>query len=101
MENTKQDHPISRKQQRQHEAQRRQRLKPLFDKVREIESQLASKRKELDSVEKILADETTYTDPNCKTEIAELVRTQASLKSAIDSLEWDWIIASEVLDGAD
>jgi len=91
---------ISRKQQRQQEARRRQRLKPLFDKVRDIEKQLAAKRKELDSVEKGLADETVYTAPNRKDELTDLVKNRALLISAIEALEWDWMVASEALEVA-
>ncbi len=91
---------VNRKQQRQQEAQRRQRLKPLFDKVREIETQLASNRNELEMVEKSLADETIYTDPKRTAELTNLVKDQSSLKSAIGALEWDWMEASEALDVA-
>ena len=91
---------INRKQQRQQEAQRRQRLKPLFDKVREIEKQLASSREELQSVEKSLTDETIYADPDRKDELTDLIKDQASLKSAIETLEWNWMVASEALEVA-
>ena len=91
---------VSRKEQRQHEAQRRQRHKPLLDKVREIEKQLAANRKELEAVQKSLADQAIYTDPDRKAELTGLVKDQASLKSAIDTLEWDWMEASEALETA-
>ena len=91
---------VNKKQQRQHEARRRKRLKPLFDKVREIEKQLELNRKELDTVEKSLADETMYTNPDRKAELTGLMKDQASLKSAVDTLEWDWMKASEALEVA-
>ena len=51
---------VNRKRQRQQEAQRRQKLKPLLDKVRHIEKELESKRNKLDSIDKILADESIW-----------------------------------------
>ena len=38
---------VNKKQQRQEQAQRRRRLKPMFDKVRDIEKTLAANRAEL------------------------------------------------------
>jgi ATP-binding cassette subfamily F protein 3 len=99
-ENQNANRQVNRKQQRRHEAQRRQSLKPLFDKVREIEKQLESNRNELDTVEKSLADEAIYTHPARKAELTGLMKDQASLKSAIDALEWDWMEASEALEVA-
>ena len=92
---------LSKKQVRQQEAQRRQRLKPLSDEVREIEKQLASIKSELESLEERLADETIYTNPERKSELAELVKSQVSLKSEFETLEWNWMEASEALETAE
>jgi ATP-binding cassette subfamily F protein 3 len=92
---------LTRKQLRQQEAQRRQRLKPLYDKVRDIEKQLASNKTELATVQERLADETIYSDTDRKSELAELIKEQASLKSAAETLEWNWMEASEALELAD
>jgi len=91
----------SKRQLRQREAQRRQRLKPMLDKVRKIESQLSTNRTALESLDKRLAEEAIYMDPERKSELTELIKEQTGLKSAIDTLEWDWIEASEALDNAD
>jgi ATP-binding cassette subfamily F protein 3 len=99
-QNDNQERPVNKKQQRQIEAHRRQRLKPLFDKVRDIEKQLATKREALDVAEKKLADESMYSDPVRKEELGDLVKDQAALKAAIESLEWNWMEASEALDVA-
>jgi ATP-binding cassette subfamily F protein 3 len=92
---------LSKKQVRQQEAQRRQRLKPLYDKVREIEKQLASIKSELESLDERLADETIYTNPERKSELAELVKAQVSLRSEVEALEWNWMEASEALETAE
>jgi len=91
----------NRKQARQQEARRRQRLKPLLDQIRKIEKQLASNRMELEMLEKSLADETLYTDLARKDELTRMVKQQGSLKSGIDTLEWEWLEASEALEKAE
>lgn len=89
---------IPRKEKRRQDAERRQRLKPLTDKVRGVESQLSSKRSELEVVELQLADESLYTDSNRTSELKELVQKQSSLKADIETLEWSWMEASEALE---
>ncbi len=91
---------INRKAQRQRQAQLRQRLKPLRDKVRDVEKRLASNRERLDELEVRLADETIYSDASRKDELTQLMRDQADVKSAIEALEWDWLDASEQLEQA-
>ena len=89
-----------KKQQRQAEAQRRRQLKPLMDRVRKIERDLASNREELESLNSRLADSSIYSDPGRKPELTGLIRDQASLKADIETLEWEWLEASEALEQA-
>jgi ATP-binding cassette subfamily F protein 3 len=99
-----QDEPaktVNRKQQRQEQAQRRQRLKPMFDKVRDIEITLAASRTELTKLDERLADESIYTDLDRKDELAKLVQEQAATRSEIQRLEWNWLEASEKLERAE
>jgi len=91
---------VNRKQQRQMEARQRQALKPLSDRVRNIEKKLEAHRKELEALELILADTTLYSDPARKDELAAIIRNQADVKSAIETQEWDWLAASEALEKA-
>jgi ATP-binding cassette subfamily F protein 3 len=88
----------SKKQARQLEAQRRQRLKPLLDRVRDIERRLAASRMELEILEKQLADESLYTDPGRKEEMTGLIRQQGPIKALMETLEWEWLEASEALE---
>jgi len=92
---------VSKKQQRQAQAQRRQRLKPLYDKVRDVEKKLASNRSKLTGLDERLADESLYTDANNKDELTQLVKDQAAVKVTIETLEWDWLEASEELEKHD
>jgi len=80
------------------EAQRRQRLKPLLDQVRNIEQLLAAHRTELEMLDKQLADESLYTDPGRKEEMTEMIKQQGSIKASLETLEWDWLEASEALE---
>ena len=91
---------VNRKQQRQEQAQERQRLKPLRDKVREVEKALAANRSRLTELETRLADESIYTDQSRKEELTQLIQDQAAIKSKVESLEWEWLEASEQLERA-
>ncbi|MGI9206296.1 MAG: ATP-binding cassette domain-containing protein [Woeseiaceae bacterium] len=91
---------ISRKEKRRLDAERRQRLKPLTDKVRGVESDLTTRRKELERLESQLADENLYTDADRSGELADLVQKQSTLKAEIETLEWNWMEASEALESA-
>jgi len=96
-----QDNPaksVNKKQQRQEQAQRRQRLKPLHDKVRDVEKALAAQRLKLTEIDACLMDESIYADQGRKDELTQLVRDQAAAKSNIESLEWEWLEASEKLE---
>ncbi len=91
---------VNRKQQRREQAQQRQRLKPLHDQVRKVEKALASNRARLSELESRLADESVYADPGRKDELTQLIQDQAAVKSAIESLEGEWLEASESLEQA-
>jgi len=91
---------VNKKQQRQEQAQQRQRLKPLYDKIKDVEKDLAASRLKLTELEARLTDETIYADPSRKDELTQLVQDQAATKSTIESLEWEWLEASEKLEQA-
>jgi ATP-binding cassette subfamily F protein 3 len=92
--------PANRKLQRQQEAQRRLALKPLADRVREVEERLAVERAGLESVQARLADPGLYTDARLKDEITGLLREQAACRSALALLESEWLEASTALERA-
>jgi len=91
---------VNRKRQRQLEAQRRQILKPLSDRVRTIEQGLTECRAALAQLDARLADPDLYADPARKDEIAGLIRRQAELRGDLSNLEADWLDASEALERA-
>ena len=91
---------ISRKQQRQAEALQRQKLKPLSDRVRKIEAGLEACRSSMQTIEEKLSDPEIYSEPARKDELTAIIREQAEHKSTIESLEWEWLEASELLEQA-
>jgi len=99
--NQKANRSTSKKQNRQAEAKRRQQLKPFSDKVRKIEIEMNRHRSDLKQVETSLLDESLYSDDSRKEEMTSLMQRQAECKAALDTLEWDWLEASEVLEKAE
>ena len=90
----------SKKQNRQDEARRRQQLKPHRDAVRNIEKQMNQHREKLAGLENSLHDESLYTDASRKEEMTTLLQHEAELKSSLETLEWEWLEASEKLEEA-
>ncbi len=90
----------SKKLNRQAEAKRRQVLKPYSNKVRKIEQSMEKHRKDLHGLESSLHDESLYTDATRKEEMTQLLQKQAELKSGLETLEWEWLEASESLEEA-
>jgi len=93
--------PASKKLNRQAEAKRRQILKPHSDKVRQIEQAMEKCRKGLQGLESSLHDESLYTDAARKEEMTQLLQKQAELKASLETLEWEWLEASESLEKAE
>ena len=90
----------SRKQQRQADAERRQRLKPLSDRVRSIDKAMDPLRQRLQRLENTLASTDIYSNAARKDELTGLLREQAGIKSGLDELEAEWLDASEALEQA-
>jgi ATP-binding cassette subfamily F protein 3 len=91
---------VNKRQQRQEQAAQRKRMKPLHDKVRKVEKELESRRSRLTELEQRLGDEAIYADPNRRDELTQLIKDQAAIKSTIESLEAEWLEASEKLERA-
>ncbi len=65
-----------------------------------IEQRLAAGRERLEALDAKAADETLYQDPARSGEVQQLLKEQASVKADIETLEWDWLEASEALEKA-
>jgi ATP-binding cassette subfamily F protein 3 len=92
--------PRGKKEQRQQEARKRSRLKPLSDRVRQLDIKIDALRHELEGLELQLADETLYRDSKRKPELTALVKLQAEMRALLEQREWDWLEASEALEKA-
>lgn len=92
---------FSKKQARQDEAKRRQQLKPHTDRVKKIDRQMHQLRTDLAAMDKLLIDESLYTDAGRQEEMTSLLQKQAALKSNLETLEWEWLEASEKLEEAE
>ncbi|MBT8062792.1 MAG: ATP-binding cassette domain-containing protein [Gammaproteobacteria bacterium] len=92
--------PPSRKEQRQQQALMRQQLQPLTSRVRQIEKKMTELRKSLEQLDSKLSEERFYADPSLKDALAELVQEQGANRKLLESLEWEWLEASEQLENA-
>jgi ATP-binding cassette subfamily F protein 3 len=102
-ETAAEDSPVntrSRREERQLAARQRATLKPLSDRVRDIERRLDKLRAELKPLESQLADTGLYTDPGRRDEFALLSRKQTALAQSIAELEDAWLEASQALEDA-
>ncbi len=88
----------NRKQQRQAQAEARKRLKPMLDKVRKLEADIANDRATLEQVEAQLADQSLYADAGRKQELGQLSKDRAGILANIDALESQWLLVSEQLE---
>ena len=72
-----------------------------MDAVRKIDKQMSLHRTDLAGIEQTLMDESLYTDAGRKEEMTQLLLRQADLKSSLETLEWEWLEASEKLEKAE
>ncbi len=92
--------PRGKKEQRQQEARKRSQLKPLSDRLRQLDSEMDALRHELKGLEMQLADEALYLDNKRKSELTSLIKLQAETRTLLELREWDWLEASEALEKA-
>jgi ATP-binding cassette subfamily F protein 3 len=85
---------MSRKEQRQQNAQERNQRQPLLANIKKLENELDKLQKQATSLELILADETLYEEVN-KTKLQDYLRQQATLKQHLETVEQDWLTATE------
>ncbi|HEC20030.1 MAG TPA: ATP-binding cassette domain-containing protein [Gammaproteobacteria bacterium] len=91
---------IDKRQQRQREAARRQRLKPHRDRVQQAESRLARLQQQQQTLEAQLTDNDLYTETR-KAELKELLARQTALQQQLAATEAEWLDAAEALELAE
>ncbi len=91
---------VSRKDQRKAEAERRKRLKPLMDALKNAERQVARYHQLQQQLEQELADPELYSDQN-KERLKQLLVSKAEVDTALEQAEADWMEAEEQLERAE
>ena len=86
-----------KKAQRRAAAALRERLKPLTNKLKNIEQKMAKAEKELQALETQLADEDLYSGGR-QDEISQLTQAQGRAKEHLEELEMEWLDISEQLE---
>ncbi len=90
----------NKKEQRQARAERRKQLQPLRKTVSTLEKSLEKAENALAELEEQLGDTSLYEEQN-KEKLLQLLKTQATLKDEKETLEADWMEASEALEAAE
>ncbi|WP_237067855.1 ATP-binding cassette domain-containing protein [Microbulbifer guangxiensis] len=88
-----------RKEQRRAAAALREKLKPLTNRLKQVEKAMARAEETLAGLEQQLANEDLYSGGQ-QEEIARLNRAQAEQREALDTLEMEWLEISETLEQA-
>jgi ATP-binding cassette, subfamily F, member 3 len=85
---------VSRKEQRQQNAQERNQRRPLLAKIKKLEGELDKLQKQATSLELQLADESLYEEAN-KPQLQEYLLKQANVKKQLEAVELEWLTATE------
>jgi ATP-binding cassette subfamily F protein 3 len=94
------DSPTSRKEQRKQEAERRQRLKPLFDALKKAEATVEKYHQQQHQLELHLADPAIYAD-NEKQRLKTVLAQKTAVDKALAEAEEQWLLAEEHLENAE
>jgi ATP-binding cassette subfamily F protein 3 len=87
---------VSRKDQRKHDAERRQRLKPIYDALKKAEHDVEKYHQEQRQLETALADPSLYDDAN-KAQLKQLLTRKIAVDNALESAEEAWLTAEELI----
>lgn len=87
----------NKKQQRQQAALNRAAIKPLTNKIKKYEKELDQLHQQQVDLNEKLADESLYAPEN-KNLLADLLKQQSELKSALGQCEEAWMLAQEALE---
>jgi len=88
----------SKSDRRKQAAEQRERERPLRNKLKSLEQQLANIARDLKQIEAQMGDAEVYVKAG--NDAAVLIQRQAGLKREQESLEWQWLQTSEALESA-
>ncbi|MGB1742927.1 MAG: ATP-binding cassette domain-containing protein, partial [Cycloclasticus sp.] len=87
----------SRKEQKQHQASQRQKLKPLRQALQKAEKQLETLYAKQQQLEEKLADGDLYNQDQ-KEQLAQLIKEKTQVDQALEETEENWLNAQQALD---
>ncbi|NAW34566.1 ATP-binding cassette domain-containing protein [Halomonas alimentaria] len=87
-----------RKASRRAAAEQREKLRPLKKQRDRVEQTMDKVQSQLAEVEALLGDAELYTDSARKEELTTTLARQGELKSRLDDLEAEWLVAEEALE---
>ncbi len=90
---------VDKKAQRQQSAAQRAQLKPLTNKLKNLEAQLEKLHKRQGEVENLLSDPSIYEEKN-KAKMQELLAEQNKLAAQLEETEENWLMVSEEIEAA-
>jgi ATP-binding cassette subfamily F protein 3 len=90
---------LSKKEQRQLDAQRRKELQPLRNKLKKLERQLDEFTTKKDALEKALADPDIYLDKN-KAKLKQCLFDKGEVDKLLEDVEMEWMETGEVYEEA-
>lgn len=88
---------LSRKEQRQQNAEQRDQRRPLIEKIKKLEDKLGRLQKTETALELKLADNTLYEEAN-KPKLQQLLAEQAAIKKQLTAVEAEWVQAGDELE---
>ncbi|KAF3981552.1 MAG: ATP-binding cassette domain-containing protein [Methylococcales symbiont of Hymedesmia sp. n. MRB-2018] len=91
------DSGLSRKEQRQSDAERRKHLKPLLNKLKKVEQTVEKCHTEQKALEQQLADPEIYSDFN-KDSLKQLLAKKVSIDKILEKSEKKWMELEELLE---
>lgn len=91
---------VSKKDQRKQEAERRQRLKPWLDAVKQAEQLVEKYHQQQQQLEQQLADAEIYTDA-AKSRLKQVLEQKLHVDKALQAAEEQWLQAEEALQGVE
>lgn len=88
---------VSKKNQRQLQAEKRRLLQPLRNQLKQLEKSIAELNSKKAELEAILADNEIYKDEN-RDKLSVYLKDQAQVAEKLDEMEMQWLEISEQLD---
>ena len=90
---------LSKKEQRQKDAERRKQLQPLSQKLKKLEKKLDDLTEKKEVLENSLADPNIYNDEN-KAKLKKCLMEKADVDKSLEMVEMDWMEVSEAYEEA-